>query len=140
MKGQIEIPSGTWTWHRSDVNELPGQDVDGVTIRLDLEGAEGSVMRVGPFDGEVDPGMIAIIALNPNEREIIMDGECWTFITLNRPDFALGVSGDLPPEPYSVSYHSSGGSSGRGQLPPGVLLGAATDDQLRGIIQRGSSD
>lgn len=63
-------------------------------------------MRVGPFDGEVDPGMIAIIALNPNEREIVMDGVCWTFITLN----------------------------------PGVLLGAATDDQLRGIKQRGSSD
>ena len=73
-------------------------------------------------------------------REIVVDGVGYTFITVNRPNLALGV-GNVPiPEPHSVSYHSSGGSVGQGKLPPGVPLGAATDDQLRTIIRRGSSD
>ena len=106
MSGQIELPSGTWTWHRFDVIERPSGRLDRVTIRLDLEGATGSVMRIEfePFDGEVDPAVIALKAHHPRHREVTVDGKSWKFITIERPDLALGV-GNVPiPEPYRVSF------------------------------------
>ncbi len=142
MSGQIELPSGIWTWHRLNLMDCSTQELERVVIALKLEGTPNSRMRLElePFEGEVDPSLIAELAHDPRSRDVDVDGEPWEIFTRSRPGFALGVGRELPPEPYQVIYHSRLSPPGMGQLPPGVGLGDVTDDQLRDIIRRGSAD
>ena len=139
MGGQIDLRSGAWTWTRFDVIDCSTRRLDRVIIRLALEGVADSVMRIDldPQGGDPELVLISRLARHPRIREVAADGESWEFITLNRARIAMAVGLGLLPEPYRVSYRSSTGPFGTGELPSGIRLGEATDDELRAIIQRG---
>ena len=141
MNGTLALPSGTWEWSvpAKLIDDPPTRHVESFSIRLERAGATGSVMMAkvaAEDDGTIDERMLTISALNPREREIVVDGEVWSFVSPSRPGVAMAIGDGDVREPYQVTFRSKDSERRTATLPKGVVLGAAKDEDLLRIIQQ----
>ena len=130
----VELRSGIWRPNVVEVRSLPKNEVERVHVYLNLVDSLTSRMLCRLAPGQLDPDLLPVLALDPFSRELMHEGERWEFHSMNRPDLSMSVPSAWVDGPHRVVFYSSGGGTGSGPLPDGIVLGAAKDEELLDLI------
>lgn len=132
----IELRSGLWSWRTYQSGDGGGGPIDTTYVLLWRAGVPASRITIR-LAGSLETGdsYLARLAQHPWERELANgNGEHLRFFVANRLLVDAAIAEGRPIRPYSVLFHSSSGDHGVGELPFGVGLGDATDDELNRLV------
>ena len=135
-RGTVELRAVTWTWNAIERWGESGETVSW-RVLLHVEGSPDSEMKLEvPGDTPLTSESVKEFARNPDERSLVRsDGVQWTFWREGRKIGPLGAGPPVEP-PHLVAFRSNLGAAGTGDLPQGVSLGEAKDEELEVIIER----
>jgi len=135
-RGTVELRAVTWTWNAIERWGESGETVSW-RVLLHVEGSPDSEMKLEvPGDTSLTSKTVKEFARSPDERSLVRSDDVqWTFWREDRKTGPLGGGPPLEP-PHLVAFRSNLGAAGTGDLPQGVSLGEAKDEELDAIIER----